>query len=96
MRQERAGALAEHLRLRLGERAEVHQVDPRNLAYLVPKLVRDYWIYRPPLGAFLRALFLFFSPPALIVNGRVLASRRLPDETATLALVEQASRSARS
>lgn len=90
VRHERAGALAEGLRRRLGERAEVHQVDPRNLAYLVPKLVRDYWVYRPPLGAFARAVFLFFSPPALIVNGRVLASRELPDEARALALVEGA------
>ena len=50
-------------------------VDPRNQLYLLPKLARDVWHYRPGWRDALRTLSLSFSLPAVIVNGRVLSRR---------------------
>jgi len=50
-------------------------VDPRNQPYLVPKLVKDVWHYRPGWGKGLCSTLQFFSLPAVIVNGRILSCR---------------------
>lgn len=59
------------------------QVDPRNQLYLMPKLWRDVFRYRPGWKAGLRSMFQFFSLPAVIVNGRAIHRRGqlvTPDE----------------
>ncbi len=58
-------------------------VDPRNQPYLIPKLVKDVWRYRPGWGKGLCSTLQFFSLPAVIVNGRILSRRgRLLDPDA--------------
>ena len=76
---QQCGQLSDALRQELGDGIEITLVDPRNQLYLWPKLVRDVWRYRAPLGAALRTMAMAFSLPAVIVNGRVVASRRLPE-----------------
>ncbi|GIW78985.1 MAG: hypothetical protein KatS3mg105_0792 [Gemmatales bacterium] len=49
------------------------QVDPRNQLYLIAKLVRDVWRFRPGFRMGMRALFQCFSLPAVIVNGRLVS-----------------------
>lgn len=60
------------------ERVRVQIVDPRNQLYLLPRLWRDVWHYRPGLWAGLRTACELFSLPAVIVNGRVLSRRKRP------------------
>ena len=61
-----------------GERISIMTIDPRNQLYLVPKLWRDVWCYRPGFWAGLRTILQFFSMPAVIVNGRVISRRGRP------------------
>ncbi len=53
-------------------------VDPRNQLYLVPKLIRDVWHFRPGLRSGLACILQMFSLPAVIVNGRVVSRRGQP------------------
>lgn len=53
-------------------------VDPRNQLYLIPKLWRDVWRYRPGWRAALATLLQCFSLPAVIVGGRVISRRGRP------------------
>lgn len=58
-------------------------VDPRNQLYLIPKLLKDVWRYRPGWRDGLCTALQFFSLPAVVVNGRVLSCRgRLLDPDA--------------
>ena len=59
-------------------------VDPRNQLYLVAKIWRDVWRYRPGLWAGLRAGLQLFALPAVIVNGRVISRRGKPVDPDTL------------
>lgn len=56
----------------------VVSVDPRNQLYLVPKLLRDVWRYRPGAWAALETGLQLFSLPAVVVNGRVISRRGVP------------------
>jgi hypothetical protein len=76
---QQCGELSEALRQELGDAVDITLVDPRNQLYLWPRLVRDVWRFRTPLTAALRTLAMAFSLPAVIVNGRVVASRHLPE-----------------
>ncbi len=62
----------------VGENASLVQVDPRNLGYLIPRLWGDVWRFRPPLKEALRTLFLTFSPPAVVIDGRIAFNRQVP------------------
>ena len=62
----------------LQDKADLVQVDPRNLGYLVPRLWGDIWRYRPPLKDALRTLFLSFTPPAIVIDGRIVYNHELP------------------
>jgi hypothetical protein len=60
------------------KRVAVLTVDPRNQLYLVPKLLWDVVGYRPGWRAGLRTATQWFTLPAVVVNGRVLGTRRRP------------------
>jgi hypothetical protein len=49
-------------------------VDPRNQLYLGPKLIREVFRHRPRCLSGLRTLLQCFAVPAIILNGRVIAS----------------------
>ncbi len=66
------------LRREFGDKVEIDVVDPRNQLYLIPVLVGDYRRYHPPLGVFLKTLFLGISPASVIVNGRAMHIGELP------------------
>jgi hypothetical protein len=72
------GQLYQALRREFGDRVNVEVVDPRNSIYLFPVLLVDYWRYRPPLGRFLRTLFLGVTPASIIVNATTLCAGSLP------------------
>lgn len=75
---ESMGAVTRCLKEEFGDAIELTIVDPRNQLYLFPKIVRDVWRFRPSLGAALRSICLAFSFPAVLVNGAVKFSRRVP------------------
>ena len=56
-------------------RIEITTVDPRNQLYLVGRLIKDVYRYRPGWRAGLRTLLQLFPIPAVIVNGRVVTRR---------------------
>jgi hypothetical protein len=51
---------------------EIKYIDPRNQVYLIPKLLKDVFNYKPPILKALKTLFQFFRCPALIINGIVV------------------------
>jgi hypothetical protein len=75
---ESMGAVTRWLKEEFGNAIELTIVDPRNQLYLFPKIVRDVWRFRPSLAAALRSVCLAFSFPAVLVNGAVKFSRRVP------------------
>ena len=75
---EDVGALTRFLREEFGEAIELTVVDPRNQLYLFPKIVRDLWHYRPAVRSSLRSAGFFFSFPAVLINGAVKFSGRVP------------------
>lgn len=75
--QEAAGPLFQFF-CGLGPHWKVEIVDPRNMLALWPLLWRHVRRHRPSLPATLRTLAMAFSAPALILDGRVISSRRLP------------------
>ena len=75
---DRVGELYLALRREFDHSVEIDVVDPRNGLYLIPVLLGDYRRYRPPLGPFLKTLFLGISPASVIVNGIALHVGGLP------------------
>lgn len=75
---DRVGKLYLALRREFDHRVAIDVVDPRNSLYLIPVLLGDYRRYRPPLGLFLKTLFLGISPASVIVNGKALHVGELP------------------
>ena len=66
------------------EKVSLETVDPRNQFYLIPKLTRDVWRYRPGFWAGLRTFLQLYSLPAVIVNGQVISRRHHPVDADTL------------
>lgn len=63
---------------RMSGKLEVTIVDPRNQLYLVGKLLRDVWRYRPGWRAGAATVLQLFALPAVVVNGRVISRRGTP------------------
>ena len=62
------------------QQVAVVTVDPRNQLYLIPKLWRDVFRYRPGWRPGLRTALQLFSLPAVVVNGRVISRRGQPPD----------------
>lgn len=75
---DQVGELYLALRREFGDQVLIDIVDPRNGIYLIPTLIGDFLRYHPPLGLFLRTLFLGISPASVIVNGAALHFGELP------------------
>jgi hypothetical protein len=84
---ESMGEVARWLKEEFGEAIELTVVDPRNQLYLFPKIARDVWHFRPRLGSALRGLCMAFAFPAVLVNGAVKFSRRVPKREEILQVV---------
>ncbi len=80
---ERSGQLYRTLRERLGERAEVEFVDPRNQITLFPMLIRDIRRYRRGWRTLWQALF-GLRIPSVFADGRLVTAGRLPDPAEVL------------
>lgn len=85
---EKVGKTYLGLRERLPDSAHVVQVDPKNFFYLIPKLIRDLLVYRPPFLEGMRSLFMAYAFPAVIVNGRVLHQGEILDPEALAGEIE--------
>lgn len=62
----------------------IEVVDPRNQLYLVPKLWKDAFRYRPGFVPVLQTALQLFAVPAVIVNGRIMSRRGVPVDPDTL------------
>ncbi|MDZ7363667.1 MAG: hypothetical protein ONB46_23565 [candidate division KSB1 bacterium] len=83
------GAVARYLKDAFGDDIELTVVDPRNQLYLLPKIAHDVWHFRPSFAVSFRSLTLAFAFPAVLINGAVKFSRRIPScEAVALAVVE--------
>ncbi|MFT5239317.1 MAG: hypothetical protein ACI9OU_000978 [Candidatus Promineifilaceae bacterium] len=71
-------ALIRFIRDRFGaegaQAPDITIVDPRNQLYLGPKLIREVFRHRPHGLSGLRTVLQCFAVPAIILNGRVIAS----------------------
>lgn len=83
------GAIYLAIKERFGESAEIVLMDPRNGFPLLWHLGRDVFSYRPPLGKALRVLTVSFPFPAVVANGRLIASGEMDDPEAIVGLIEE-------
>ncbi len=66
---------------RYPDKFDIQQVDPRNQLFLIPKLVADIWRSRRFSLASLRSLLMLYRLPAIILDGELLFSGRVPSES---------------
>ena len=88
--EEKTGEVARWLWEEFGDAIELTIVDPRNQLYLFPKIVRDVLCFRPQFGAALRSVCMAFSCPAILINGTVKFSRRIPERQEVVQAVDEA------
>ncbi|OEF99600.1 hypothetical protein BHF71_08230 [Vulcanibacillus modesticaldus] len=67
------GELYQRLKGQYGDLINLDVVDPRNHAYLFPRLVKDIFKYRVSLWQALKTIFALRSP-AVVCNGRLISS----------------------
>lgn len=89
---EGAGKLYRALTGRYGDEIDVRVVDPRNLASLVPTLLRDAWRHGAGPAAAVRSLFSI-SVKSVVVNGRLVARGEWPPVSVVCRALEGASES---
>lgn len=63
------------------DRIEILQVDPRNQFFLIPKIISQIWRHKRFTAASFRGLFMIYRLPAIILDGEVLFSGRIPTES---------------
>jgi hypothetical protein len=86
---ENVGELYRAIRDRYGHAVELRVVDPRNTPALIPTLIGEFRRYRVPLKEALKTLF-GLKVNAVVVNGRLVSRKGLPDSNALLELLEAA------
>ncbi len=59
---------------------DISQVDPRNQLFLTPKIFLDIWRKKKYSRASFRSLFMFYRLPAIIFDGELLFSGRIPSK----------------
>jgi len=64
--------LGKYLKDEYGNRVDIKYIDPRNQVYLLPKLFKDVWKYKPGFTHALKVIFQFFRCPAVIINGMIM------------------------
>ena len=69
-------------------KSDVLLIDPRNQPFLFPKILRDIFRYHPPFREALRTLFMVYSLPAVILNGKVLFSGKVPDPSQVIRKIQ--------
>lgn len=67
------GELYQKLKKEYGDSINVDVVDPRNQAYLFPRLIKDIFRYRLSVRQGLKTIFALRSP-AVVCNGRLIMS----------------------
>lgn len=86
---QRLSPLDRALRDRFGPVLEIVHVDPRNVSYLFPQLLRDWFRFRSFSIARLRALLFLFRLPAIVMDGELLFSGVVPEQKTLLLEVEK-------
>ncbi len=59
---------------------DISQVDPRNQLFLTPKIFLDIWRKKKYSRASFRSLFMLYRLPAIIFDGELLFSGRIPSK----------------
>ena len=59
---------------------DIEQVDPRNQLFLMPKIFSDIWRTKNFSWASFKSLFMLYRLPAVIFNGELLFSGRVPSK----------------
>ena len=80
--------LSQAARRHFGRRVEVLHVDPRNQLFLFPRLLMEGIRHRAFGLRFLCALLMIYRLPAVIFNGELLFSGRVPSESEFLTALE--------
>lgn len=66
------GELGSRIKKRFKNKIEIKYIDPRNQLYLIHRLLKEVFIYKPPIFQALKTTLQFFRCPAIIVNGIVV------------------------
>jgi len=59
---------------------DISQVDPRNQLFLTPKILLDIWRKKKYSRASFQSLFMLYRLPAIIFDGELLFSGRIPSK----------------
>ncbi len=86
---DRVGELYRAIRDRYGDGVDIRVIDPRNIPALIPTLVSDFRRYGVPLRQALGVLF-GITVNTVVVNGRLVSRKGLPDVARLLELVDTA------
>ena len=57
---------------------EIIQIEPRAYFYLMPKVLKDVLKFRPSILSTIRTIFFWYPVPVVIVNGKPIATGRVP------------------
>ena len=74
---------------RFKDKIEISIVDPRNQLFLFPKIFRDFLCYKRFSFAVFRSLFMMYRLPAIIINGELKYSGKLPSESELIAQLDR-------
>jgi hypothetical protein len=84
---ETVGELYRAIRARYGDAVEIRIVDPRNIPALIPTLVSEFRRYGVPVREAFRTIF-GLKVNSVVVNGRLVGRKGLPDPSTLLALIQ--------
>jgi len=76
---EECGRLHREITDRFGdEEVEIIQIEPRAYFYLMPRVLKDVLKFNRSILSTIRTIFLWYPVPAVIVNGKPIATGRVP------------------
>jgi hypothetical protein len=76
---EECGRLHREITERFGEDAvEIIQIEPRAYFYLMPRVLKDVLKFNRSIVSAIRTIFFWYTVPTVIVNGKPIASGRVP------------------
>ncbi|MGQ0792703.1 MAG: hypothetical protein ACT4NX_01275 [Deltaproteobacteria bacterium] len=75
---ERCAAIHRAITERFGDAVEIIQIEPRAYLYILPKVLFEILRFNRSLSAVVKAAFLWYPIPIVIVNGRLVGAGRLP------------------
>lgn len=85
---ETMGDILQTLTKRFSNSIEISVVDPRNMLYLYPKILKDVVRYRPSVKFALKAIFMMITVPSIVINGEISRASLFENKEAIVRKIE--------